>query len=155
SQCFLFSMIAHIDADSFFASVLQRKHPHLKGKPLIAAGMGGGCVIAATYEAKAKGVKTGMPMREAIKLCPEAIRMPSDFRETGIASQQIEAILSDVCPIIEQYSIDEWFLDLASMVGGIPADPVTWARALQTDVKRRTDIGVSIGVAPSKLLAKM
>jgi DNA polymerase IV len=148
-------MIAHLDADSFFASVLQRKHPHLKGKPLIALGMGGSCVIAATYEAKAKGVKTGMPMREAIKLCPEAIRMPSDFRETGIASQQIESILNDICPVIEQYSIDEWFLDLASMVGGSPRDPMAWAREVQTDVKCRTDIGVSIGVGPSKLLAKM
>lgn len=148
-------MLAHIDADSFFASVLQRKHPHLKGKPLIAMGMGGGCVIAASYEAKAKGVKTGMPMKEAILLCPEAVRMPSDFRETGLASQQIEAILMDICPLIEQYSIDEWFLDLASKQGGSPADPETWAKELQAKVKRYTDISVSIGIGPSKLLAKM
>ena len=148
-------MLAHIDADAFFASVLQRKHPHLKGKPLLAMGMGGGCVIAASYEAKAKGVKTGMPMKEAVLLCPEAIRMPSDFRETGLASQQIENILMDVCPLIEQYSIDEWFLDLASRQGGAPSQPEAWAKELQTNIKRMTDITVSIGIGPSKLLAKM
>ena len=148
-------MLLHLDADAFFASVLQRKNPQLKGKPLLALGMGGACVIAASYEAKAKGVKTGMPVREAIKLCPEAIQMPADFRETGIASQQIEAILMDLCPIIEQYSIDEWFLDLRSCVGGVPRDLASWAKEVQLDVKRRTDIGVSIGIGPSKLLAKM
>lgn len=148
-------MIAHIDADAFFASVLQRLHPHVKGKPLIASGMGGGCAIAASYEAKAKGVKTGMRMKEALQLCPEATVMPSDFRETGLASQQIEAILRDVCPILEEMSIDEWFLDLSSLVGGVPFDVTSWARAVQDRIIRSTDIGVSIGVAPSKTLAKM
>lgn len=148
-------MIAHLDADAFFASVLQRKHPHLKGKPLLAAGMGGGCVIAASYEAKAKGVKTGMPVWEAIKLCPEAIRMPADFRETGIASKQIESMLQNVCPIIEQYSIDEWFLDLRSCVGGIPTQLEQWAAELQKSIGSKTDLSVSIGIGPTKLLAKM
>lgn len=148
-------MIAHIDADAFFASVLQRLHPHLKGKPLIASGMGGGCAIAASYEAKAKGVKTGMRIKDALALCPEATVMPSDFRETGLASQQIEAILKDVCPVVEEMSIDEWFLDLETLVGGTPDDPEAWARALQDRIIRSTDIGVSIGVASSKTLAKM
>ena len=72
-------MIAHIDADAFFASVLQRKNPLLKGKPFLALGAGGGCVIAASYEAKAYGVKTGMRLVEARKLVPHAIALPSDF----------------------------------------------------------------------------
>lgn len=147
--------VAHVDADSFFASVLLRKHPGLKGKPLFAVGMGGGCIIAATYEAKAKGVKTGMRLTEARTLCPGAIEMPSDFRETGIASEQIESILKDRCVIIEQTSIDEWYLDLRSIVGGIPKNEEQWAREVQREVLQKTDISVSIGVASSKLLAKM
>lgn len=148
-------MICHIDADAFFASVLQRIHPELKGKPVIASGMGGGCAIAASYPAKAKGVKTGMRLREALALCPEAIVMPSDFRETGLASQQIEAILKDICPLVEEMSIDEWFLDLEALVGRTPTDLVTWARQVQDRIISSTDIGVSIGVAASKTLAKM
>jgi len=148
-------MIAHIDADSFFASVLQRKHPELRGKPLLAMGMGGGCVIAASYEAKAKGVKTGMPFKEAMALCPEAVSVPSDFAETGLASQQIESILQGHCPVIEQYSIDEWFLDVKTLVGGIPFDLLLWAKDLQEEISTTTGLSVSIGVGPSKILAKM
>ncbi len=148
-------MIAHVDADSFFASVLQRKHPHLRGKALFALGMGGGCIIAASYEAKAFGVKTGMPVREARRLCPHAVEMPSDFRETSIASKQIAAILGDECPLIQAFSIDEWFLDLRSLVGGVPQDLETWARTIQRRIRSFTDLSVSIGVGPSKLLAKM
>lgn len=148
-------MFAHVDADAFFASVLQRQHPRLKGKPLLALGMGGGCVIAASYEAKAKGVKTGMRLKDALLLCPEAIRQPSDFRETGLASQQIEKILQDHCPRIEQMSIDEWYLDLPSCVGGIPNDVAGWATGLQKMILRNTALSVSVGAAPTKLLAKM
>lgn len=148
-------MIAHVDADSFFASVLQRQDPRLKGKPLLALGMGGSCVIAASYEAKAKGVKTGMPLKEARKLCPGAIERASDFRETGLASKQIEMILESHCPVIQQMSIDEWYLDLRSCVGGLPEDLEAWVRAVQKEILKKTDIGVSIGVGPSKLLAKM
>lgn len=148
-------MIAHIDADAFFASVLVRKHPHLQGKPLLAVGMGGGCVIAASYEAKAFGVKTGMRMSEARALVPNAIEMAADFRETAIASKQIESMLRDACPIVEQTSIDEWFLDLSSLVGGVPKNPEDWARNIQAAILSGTDISVSIGIGASKLLAKM
>ncbi len=148
-------MIAHIDADAFFASVLQRKNPELRGKPLLALGMGGTSVIAASYEAKAKGVKTGMPYREAIHLCPEALSVPSDFRETALASEQIENILRDHCPIIEQMSIDEWFLDLRTLPGGLPSDLPLWARTIRQQILRMTGLSVSVGVAPTKLLAKM
>jgi len=152
---YLSSHIAHIDADSFFASVLVRKHPHLQGKPVIAVGMGGGCVIAATYEAKAKGVKTGMRLTETRILCPGAVEMPSDFRETGIASHAIEAILSEACPLLEQMSIDEWFLDLSTIVGGIPKNLAAWAEDRRQDVLRQLSLSVSVGIASSKLLAKM
>jgi len=148
-------MLAHIDADAFFASVLQRKDPRLKGKPLLALGMGGGCVIAASYEAKAKGIKTGMRLTDALALCPQALRLPSDFRETGLASQQIEAILQDISPLIEQYSIDEWFIDLDAIPGGQPLNLCAWAEGLQRHIGDSTALSVSIGIGPSKLLAKM
>lgn len=148
-------MLAHIDADAFFASVLQRKHPKLRGRPLLALGMGGGCVIAASYEAKAKGVRTGMRLVEARALCPGAAEMPSDFEETAVASRQIAAILGEQCPVLEQMSVDEWFLDLRTLQGGVPREPESWARNLQRDVLRRVGISVSVGAAPSKLLAKM
>ncbi|HVW66329.1 MAG TPA: DNA polymerase IV [Candidatus Peribacteraceae bacterium] len=148
-------MICHIDADSFFASVLQRKHPRLRGKPLLALGMGGGCVIAASYEAKAKGVKTGMPLRDALALCPQAERMSSDFAETALASHQIESIIQNHCPVIEQMSIDEWFLDLDTLVGGVPFDLFLWAKDIQKEIMTMTGLSVSVGVGPSKLLAKM
>lgn len=148
-------MLAHVDADSFFASVLQRKHPRLAGKPLLAMGMGGGCVIAATYEAKAMGVKTGMRLKEALTLCPQATQVHADFAETALASQQIEAIIQSHCPVVERYSIDEWFLDLRTLVGGIPFDPLLWAQDLQREILAATALSVSIGVGPSKILAKM
>ncbi|MCB9808182.1 DNA polymerase IV [Candidatus Peribacteria bacterium] len=148
-------MIAHIDADAFFASALQRKRPDLKGKPLLALGMGGGCVIAASYEAKAKGVKTGMRVSEARKLCPRAIALPSDFDEALLASKQIEQILRNRCPILERYSVDEWFLDLTSLVGGLPDNVKHWAEEVQHTVMQSTSLSVSIGIGSSKLLAKM
>lgn len=148
-------MIAHVDADAFFASVLERLHPHLKGKPLFALGMGGSFIIAASYEAKAKGVKTGMQLREARRLCPGAAEMPSDFRETGLASEQIEAVLISVCPRIEQMSIDEWYLDLRTLVGGVPADTRAWGVMLRDMVIAKTGLSVSVGIAPTKTLAKL
>lgn len=148
-------MLAHIDADSFFASVLQRKHPHLRGLPLLAGGMGGGIVIAASYEAKACGVRTAMRISDALKLCPKATVMPADFAETSLASEQIESIIQSHCPVIEQYSIDEWFLDLKTMVGGIPFDLLLWAKEIQQEILATTDLSVSIGIGPSKILAKM
>jgi len=148
-------MLGHIDADSFFASVLQRKHPHLRGKALLALGMGGGCVIAASYEAKATGVKTGMPLKEARQLCPGAVEMPCDYRETSIASKQLENLLGDVCPVIEQFSIDEWFFDLRTIQGGEPKDLYAWGIDLQRIMWSKTGLSVSIGIGPNKLLAKM
>ncbi len=148
-------MIGHIDADAFFASALQRKNPHLRGKPLLALGMGGGCVIAASYEAKAFGVKTGMPLKEAKKLCPQALALPSDFREALAASREIEMILRDQSPVVEQMSVDEWFLDLHALVGGLPADLDAWAERMQQTISQRVGLTVSIGIGPTKLLAKM
>jgi len=148
-------MIVHIDADAFFASVLQRRDPRLRGKPLLALGMGGGCVIAASYEAKVKGVRTGMRFTEAKRLVPNAIAMPSDFNEALNASRQIEEILREQFPVVEQMSVDEWYTDLRTLAGGIPRDMRAWAVQTQSNIGKRVGVSVSIGIGPSKLLAKM
>ncbi len=150
-----FSAVAHVDADSFFASVIVRLNPGLCGKPVLAIGMGGSCVIAATYEAKAKGVKTGMRLSEARLLVPDAIQMAADFRETGIASEQIESVIRNHSPIIEKASIDEWYIDLDALVGGAPRDANAWGKEIQKEILQTTALSVSVGIAPSKLLAKM
>jgi nucleotidyltransferase/DNA polymerase involved in DNA repair len=148
-------MFMHVDADAFFASALQRKNPRLRGKPLLALGMGGGCVIAASYEAKVKGVKTGMTLRDARALCPRATAIPSDFHEACKASQEIELILNDVCPFVERMSVDEWYLELATVPGGIPKSLEAWSKKLQNDIGTRVGLTVSAGIAPSKTLSKM
>lgn len=148
-------MIAHIDVDAFFASVLVRANPSLKGQPLLALGMGGGCVIAASYEAKVKGVRTGMRLLDARKICPDAIERISDFAEACRASAHIEEILGRECPAMEKMSVDEWFLDLRTLVGGIPKDPGAWAQDIQTVIKRHLALSVSVGIGPTKTLAKM
>lgn len=149
-------MIAHVDGDAFFASVLERQQPHLRGKPLLVLGMGGGsCVIAANYLAKRQGVKTGMPLREAKKLLSDFQAVPADFMQTGVASGHIEQILRDACADIECSSIDEWFLDLHTIPGGIPENLSEWAVDLQKKVLSETGLPVSVGIAPTKTLAKM
>jgi len=148
-------MFAHIDADAFFASVLVRRQPKLRGKPLLALGMGGSCVIAASYEAKACGVRTGMPLAEARRLVPEAIAILSDFTEACTASRQIEEVIAARCPRIERASVDEWYADLTTCVGGKPSDPRAWALQLQEHVRTTVHLTVSAGIAPTKLLAKM
>lgn len=108
-------MIAHIDADAFFASVLQRDRPKLRGKPILALGMSGGTtVIAASYEAKRLGVRTGMRTSEARKLAPDAIALPADFAATSLASDQLQVLMERACPGgVEWASVDEGYLDVA------------------------------------------
>ncbi|MEI8229814.1 MAG: DNA polymerase IV [Candidatus Peregrinibacteria bacterium] len=148
-------MFAHLDADAFFASVLERMDPKIKGKPILALGAGGGVVIAASYPAKAKGIKTGMRLADARKLCPEAITRLSDFTEACRASEQIEEILRSNAALVEQMSVDEWYVDLRSIVEGIPENPHTWAAAIQKKIALSVGLTVSVGIAPTKLLAKM
>jgi len=154
-------MFAHIDADAFFASVLQRKYPRLKGKSLLALGMGGGCVIAASYEAKAKGVKTGMRLANARKLAPDAISLPADFRATYDATRQLFALFEKFCPGgVEEASPDEGYLDLTHACRGVAryAPTSNWdllAKEIQSEAGRFLDLPISIGIAPTKTLAKM
>lgn len=144
-------MILHADLDSFFASVEQRDDPALRGRPVI---VGGGVVLAASYEAKARGVKSAMGGRQAMRLCPEAIVVPARFSAYVEASRQVFDIFKDTTPLVEGVSIDEAFLD----VGGLRrlvGPPEQIADDLRTRV--RTDVGlpISVGIARTKYLAKV
>lgn len=143
--------ILHADLDSFYASVEQRDHPWLRGRPVL---VGSGVVLAASYEAKAKGVRSPMPHREALALSPFAITMPPRFDAYMEASRRVFEIFRDITPLVEGLSVDEAFLD----VGGlhrIDGTPVQIAQRLRERVKSEVGLPISVGVARSKFLAKV
>ncbi len=143
--------VLHADLDSFFASVEQRDDPSLRGKPVI---VGGGVVLAASYEAKAYGVRTAMGGRQAMRLCPQAIVVRPRFDAYVAASREVFKVFHDTTPLVEGMSIDEAFLD----VGGLRrlrGKPSVIAAALRRDVRERTGLPISVGVARTKHLAKI
>ncbi|MDO3649584.1 DNA polymerase IV [Nocardia mangyaensis] len=143
--------ILHADLDSFYASVEQRDQPWLRGKPVI---VGGGVVLAASYEAKAYGIRTPMNAGQALRLCPHAVVVPPRMAAYAEASKAVFAVFHDTTPVVEGISIDEAFLD----VGGlrrISGEPVEIARALRTAVRSRVGLPISVGVARTKFLAKV
>jgi DNA polymerase IV len=143
--------ILHADADSFFASVEQRDDRRLRGRPVI---VGGGVVLAASYEAKARGVRTAMGGREARRLCPEAIVVPPRMAAYTQASKDLYAVFDDMTPLVEGLSIDEAFLDVRGMEP-IAGTPVEIAVRLRHAVRERVGLPVSVGIARTKLLAKV
>ena len=143
--------ILHADADSFFASVEQRDDPRLRGRPVI---VGGGVVLAASYEAKAYGVRTAMGGREAHRLCPEAIFVPPRMGAYAEASKALYAVFDDTTPLVEGLSIDEAFLDVRGMEL-IAGTPVEIASRLRRAVRERVGLPVSVGIARTKFLAKV
>ena len=143
--------ILHADLDAFFASVEQRDDPRLRGRPVI---VGGGVVLAASYEAKARGVETAMSHRRALRLCPEAIVVPPRFEAYTEASKAVFAVFDDTTPLVEGLSIDEAFLDTRGMerLSGTPAE---MAAKLKRDVRERAGLPITVGVARTKFLAKV
>ncbi|HEU5243941.1 MAG TPA: DNA polymerase IV [Gaiellaceae bacterium] len=143
--------VLHADADAFFASVEQRDDPRLRGRPVI---VGGGVVLAASYEAKAFGIRTAMGGRQARRLCPEAIVVPPRFSAYTEASREMFAVFEDTSPLVEGLSIDEAFLDVRGMerIAGTPAQI---AARLRAAVRERVGLPVTVGVARTKLLAKV
>src|SRR5207244_4844160 len=113
--------ILHADADSFFASVEQRDDPSLRGRPVI---VGGGVVLAASYEAKAFGVRTAMGGRQALRLCPQAIVVPPRMSAYSTASKAVFAVFDDTSPLVEPLSIDEAFIDVRGLrhIAGNPSE---------------------------------
>jgi DNA polymerase-4 len=143
--------ILHADADSFFASVEQRDDPSLLGRPVI---VGGGVVLAASYEAKAFGVRTAMSGRQARRLCPDAIVVPPRMAAYAEASKALYAVFEDTAPFVEGISIDEAFLDVRGMER-IAGTPPQIAERLRRAVRERVGLPVTVGVARTKFLAKV
>lgn len=143
--------ILHADLDSFYASVEQRDDPTLRGRPVI---VGGGVVLAASYEAKAYGVRTAMGGRQALRLCPDAVVVPPRMSAYSRASDAVFEVFRDTTPLVEPVSVDEAFLD----VGGLrrtAGEPVQIAARLRAQVRQRVGLPITVGVARTKFLAKV
>jgi len=147
--------IAHVDADAFYASCEAIRHPELKGKPICVLSNQNAFVVAKSYDAKAKGVTTGMSFYDARKLVPEAAYLPPDFRYYGQISGKMFSIFKRYSPDIEAYSIDEGFLDMNGM-------RMLWHKGyrqiaddIRESVKREIGITVSVGIANTRTLAKI
>lgn len=147
--------ILHVDMDAFFAAVEQHRRPELKGRPVIVGGRGDpnsrGVVSAASYEARRFGVRSGMPLAQAYRACPEAVFLPVDFAAYARVSRRVLAILRAYSPRIEQVGLDEAFLDVTHA----EVRPEEIARAIKKQVREETGLTCSVGVAPNKLLAKI
>lgn len=146
--------ILHVDGDAFFASVYQATHAEARGKPVV-IGRERGIATALSYEAKKRGVRRGMLVSQARKLCPEAIIVTSDYRMYQIFSNKIVDMASSYSPHVEHYSIDEVFVDITNFhkVHGITYSEI--GRRLKRDIESSLGITVSVGVAPTKTLAKI
>lgn len=145
--------ILHLDADAFFASCEQAIHPELRGKPVI-TGKERGIVAAASYEAKDRGVKRGMRLFEAKKVCPDIIAVPSDYETYSLFSVRIFEILRRFSPDVEEYSIDEAFVDITGLRRKFHGPYSMIAGDIQKTVEKELGINVSVGVSISKVLAK-
>ena len=149
-------VIIHADLDAFYASVEQLDDPQLRGKPLVVGGSpeGRGVVMAASYEARRFGVRSAMPMSRALRLCRQAIRVPPRFDRYSEVSHQVMGLFREVTPLVEPLSLDEAFLDATEHVAGY-GGPESLARHLKAEVKNRTGLTLSVGVAANKLVAKI
>ncbi|HEX5616333.1 MAG TPA: DNA polymerase IV [Acidimicrobiia bacterium] len=143
--------ILHADLDSFYASVEQRDDPRLAGRPVA---VGGGVVLAASYEAKAFGVRTAMSARQARSLCPHLVVVDARIGAYTDASAAVFEVFRDTTPIVEGLSIDEAFLDVGGL-GRVSGAPVDIARRLRRDVAERVGLPITVGVARTKFLAKV
>src|SRR6059036_500254 len=143
--------ILHADLDAFFASVEQRDDPSLRGRPVI---VGGGVVLAASYEARAFGVRGAMGGRQARQLCPHAVVVPPRMAAYSAASEAVFEVFRATTPLVEGLSIDEAFLDVGGLrrVAGTPAEI---AARLRREVLARVGLPITVGVARTKFLAKV
>jgi len=143
--------ILHADVDAFFAAVEQRDDPALSGRPVI---VGGGVVLAASYEAKARGVDTAMSLRHARRLCPDAVVVRPRMSAYSEASKALYRVFDDTTPLVEGMSIDEAFLDVRGL-RRLAGTPAAIARRLRRQVRERVGLPITVGVARTKHLAKV
>ena len=143
--------ILHADVDSFYASVEQRDDPRLRGQPVI---VGAGVVLAASYEAKAYGVRTAMGGHQARRLCPHAVVVSPRMSVYSEASKAMFRVFEDASPLVEGLSIDEAFLDVRGM-RRIAGTPTEIAVRLRSEVREQVGLPITVGVARTKFLAKV
>jgi DNA polymerase-4 len=147
--------ILHVDMDAFYASVEQRDDPSLRGRPVIVGGRGGrGVVAAASYEVRRYGVHSAMPVREALRRCPEAICVPPRIGHYAEVSRQVFAVFREFTPLVQGLSLDEAFLDVSAGTRAL-GDGEQVGREIKRLVRERTGLTASVGVAPNKLVAKI
>ncbi len=148
--------VIHIDMDAFFAAVEQQAHPELRGKPVIVCGDpdGRAVVSTASYEARAFGVRSAMPVKEAKRLCPHGVFLSSRLSDYGAVSRRLLEVYRRYTPVVEPFSIDEAFLDVAGCER-LHGDAVAIARKIKEDILRGFGLTCSVGIAPNKFLAKM
>ena len=142
-KCTLSGMIGHVDADCFYVSAERLRHPHLHAMPVGVLGNHGACIIAKSYEMKAAGVTTGMPIWDALPICPNGVYVKRDFEWYELLSRRMLAIVQSLSPRVEFYSIDEFFFEATT-----PAEHVQQA-------VQGVGVPVSVGIAPTKTLAKL
>jgi DNA polymerase IV len=144
-----------MDMDAFFAAVEEKRHPELKGKPIVIGGSGDptkrGVVSTASYEARKYGIHSALPLRTAYNLCPKAVFLPVDYDEYSRVSRIIKHALKEISPIMEDVGIDEAFLDISEI--DKPSEEI--AQAIKKRIMEETGLTCSIGIASNKLLAKI
>ena len=148
-------VILHIDMDAFFAAIEQLRRPELRGRPVVVGGDGNphkrGVVSTASYEARAYGIHSAMPLRTAYKKCPQAVFLPVDFGAYHDFSTKLRGILREYSPLVEPMSLDEAYVDISAR----PEDPVELARTIKERIKTELGLTASVGVGSNKLLAKI
>ena len=146
--------ILHVDGDAFFTSCEEALHPELKGKPIITGGERG-IVACANYAAKRLGIKRGVPLHEAKRICPALVVLPSDYETYSLFSRRMFNIMRRFTPQVEEYSIDEAFVDLTGMRRALRASYEAVALKIQAEIARELGITVSVGLSITKVLAKV
>ena len=147
--------ILHVDMDAFYASVHMRDDPSLLGKPVVVGGMGGrGVVASASYEARAFGVRSAMPMARALRMCPDLVVVRPDFDRYAEVSRQVRDIFESVTPLVEPISIDEAFLDVSGSLR-LFGPPEQIGADLRRRIRDELSLPASVGIAPNKYLAKL
>ncbi|HEX2241763.1 MAG TPA: DNA polymerase IV [Gammaproteobacteria bacterium] len=144
----------HIDADAFFASCEQSRHPTLKGRPVV-TGKERGVAASMSYEAKAAGVRRGMPLSQIRTVCPDAVLLPSDYETYSLLSLRLYNIVRRYTPDVEEYSIDECFADITGLQRPMRMNYARMAEAMKRDLDTELGFTFSVGLAPSKVVAKI
>src|SRR5262245_13644729 len=144
--------VGHLDADCFYVSAERVRNSFLKGKPVGVLGNQGACVIAKSYEMKAAGIKTGDPIWDALKLCPDGVFVKRDFRWYEVLSRRMLDVVREFSPAVEYYSIDEFFFKAAPHKGLSLQET---AEAMRGRVLESVGVPVTVGIARTKTLAKL